>query len=254
MSTVEILTNVEKIKGIKKDFLAFFEGKSEIPTKDRAYFFFLEKTLNIHPYLYRKSKKSQLIAYSSQADFYTKVVKRLFVEKTIVVADSNAPKIVANELTKKLYICPHCNAAFADNLYLNAESEAYNHVATCPDNRPDSSGAMRKNFRVTENAEEIATFVKAPVKVATRTLYTMLKTKKMFTSQSAAIQEAMEGAELREIKLSAIPDEECDFEESFFAAISILCESEKVDDFVEALTEIGGFEKAINHWNEESEE
>lgn len=237
-----------------KDELLRFLKKNKKPDLVTTYLYFLEKKFNIAPVLFVRDK----MIYQSQNDLLKKLEAqgKLWRETEIKIQYGQQS---VNEQTKKVYICPFTGKVFGDNTHPNPQDAIYDWVSKCPENTERVGGLRAKRFFVSEDPEVIKNYIvkrKAPI---TKIVFSSGVTGKLFNSKQAVIDDFNKN-QLRPIPLEEVPHQNrFQIEEEFLSFIQTHLDENKINGFVEAMSQHEEFSPYIDKWlieekDEEDEE
>jgi hypothetical protein len=223
------------------DFLEESKQPELIPT----YLLFVEEALNLHPALFARDK----MVFKSAEDAVRLLEKegKLWRETEIKIGYNPA---AVDEETKKIYICPFTGKVFGDNTHPNPQDAIYDWVANCPENKERVGGVKSKRFMISEDPEVIKAYAskfkpKAPI---TKVVFSSVINNKLFNSKESVIEDFKQNY-LKRISLAEVQGQsKFHIEESFMKLIEEQLTEDKIAAFVEALSEVGGFDSYIEKW------
>ncbi len=230
---------------VKKDLLTFLQEQRN-PELLGAYFFYLEKELNLHPVAFPQNKT----IYQSAQDAVQKLEadERVWRE-TVIKIGYGIPSV--NDQTKRIYICPFTGKVFADNTHPNPQDAIYDWVAKCPENTERVGGVPAKRFFVSDDPEIIKNYIKPRKEPISKTVFSSAVTGKLFNSKEAVIKDFKEHY-LKPMTLVDVQNQNrFDLEEAFLAVMQDYLNEDKIAAFVETLADDEAFVHYVTKWIEE---
>lgn len=251
------MTTIEISKGIKKDLIKFFE-ENPYADKNFAFLFFLEKTHNLKPQIYKRSG----LIYMNEDDLNVRIeedkkTNELYVESSRKLTTSR--KAIPSD-AKLVYTCPFCGECF--NGDAEGMSAIYAHVASCKKNNERQFGAKVKRFETSTDPKVITSLVSQnPEEKETQKLFITLKkgkgsekiSDKIFHTAKDAEKEALKG-QIQEISATEILQQSKYELESEFVSFIEEQFQDNLINFVDALAQDSDFSHVAQRWEEEEAE
>ena len=232
-----------------KDELLKFLKKNKKVDLIPAYLFFLEKKFNIDPVLFVRDK----MIFQSQEDLLKKLETqgKLWRETEIKIQYGQQS---VNEHTTKIYICPFTGKVFGDNTHPNPQDAIYDWVSKCPENKERVGGLKAKRFFVSEDPEVIRNYIIKRKEPITKTVFSSAVTGKIFNSKSAVVDDFIK-SQLKHIPLEEVPNQNrFQIEEGFLHFIQTHFDENKINAFVESLSQYEEFSSYIDQWTVEEKD
>ncbi len=232
-----------------KDELLKFLKKNKKVDLIPAYLFFLEKKFHIDPVLFVRDK----MIFQSQEDLLKKLETqgKLWRETEIKIQYGQQS---VNEHTTKIYICPFTGKVFGDNTHPNPQDAIYDWVSKCPENKERVGGLKAKRFFVSEDPEVIRNYIIKRKEPITKTVFSSAVTGKIFNSKSAVVDDFIK-SQLKHIPLEEVPNQNrFQIEEGFLHFIQTHFDENKINAFVESLSQYEEFSSYIDQWTVEEKD
>lgn len=232
-----------------KDELLKFLKKNKKSELIPSYLFFLEKKFHIDPVLFIRDK----MIYQSQDELLKKLESqgKLWRETEIKIQYGQQS---VNEHTQKIYICPFTGKVFGDNTHPNPQDAIYDWVSKCPENTERIGGLKAKRFFVSEDPEVIKNYIVKRKEPITKTVFSSAVTGKIFNSKSTVVEDFIKN-QLRHIPLEEVPNQNrFQIEEGFLHFIQTHFDENKINSFVESLSQYEEFANYIDQWTIEEKE
>ncbi len=239
------MTAKTRIPATIVDSIRSFVEQSKRPELIATYLHYVEQKLHLDPVLFVRDK----IVFKS-ADDAVRILEsegKLWRETEIKIGYYPA---AVDELTTKIYICPFTGKVFGDNTHPNPQDAIYEWVASCPENTERVGGLKAKRFFISEDPEVIKAYAskfkpKAPV---TKVVFSSVINGKLFHSKESVIDDFKQNY-LKRVSLVEVQNQtRFQIEQSFMHLIEEQLKEDKIASFVEALTEVKGFDSYIEHW------
>ncbi len=222
-----------------------FIEESKRPELIATYLHYVEQKHRLDPVLFVRDK----IVFKSSDDAVRilEAEGKLWRETEIKIGYYPA---AVDEGTRKIYICPFTGKVFGDNTHPNPQDAIYDWVAKCPENKERVGGLRSKRFFISEDLEVIKAYASKfkPKTPVTKVVFSSAINGKLFHSKEAVIDDFKQNY-LKRVSLVEVQNQtRFQIEESFMHMIQEQLKEDKIASFVEALTEIGGFDRYIEHW------
>ena len=230
---------------LKAELIKYLEEQDSAELLD-TYLFFLEKKFDLHPVVFVKDK----IIYQNADEAVAKVAEEgKLWHKTEIKIGYGPPSI--NEETKKIYICPFTGKVFGDNTHPNPQDAIYDWVSKCPENTEMAGGVKAKRFFISEDPEVIKNYIKPVKEPISKAVYSSAITGKLFNTKEAVIADFKKNY-LKPIALAEVQSQKrFKPHENFLALFQEQLQEEKIEAFVEALTQYEEFHPYVSEWVEE---
>jgi hypothetical protein len=231
-------------KQLKEKLKKFFKSHKKVDLTP-AYLFYLENQYHIAPVLFPKEKK----IYQNKEILITLLEKKheLWRETEIKV---QFEKESVNEETRRVYICPFTGKVFGDNTHPNPQDAIYDWVSKCKENTERVGGMKVKRFFVSEDPEVIKNYIKERKEPIIKTVFSSAVTGKLFNSKRAVIDDFIKN-QIKPLTLMEVQNQNrFELEESFLEFIKTHFQQEKIQEFVEALSEEKEFVTHVERWVE----
>ena len=229
---------------LKEKLKKFFKAHKKVDLTP-AYLFYLESRYKIAPVLFPKQKK----IYQTKESLIEHLEKNneLWRETEIKV---QFEKESVNEETKRVYICPFTGKVFGDNTHPNPQDAIYDWVSKCKENTERIGGVRVKRFFVSEDPEVIKNYIKERKEPIVKKVFSSAVTGKLFNSKRAVIDDFVKN-QIKPISLlEAQNQNRFELEEGFLNFIKTHFQQEKIQEFVEALSEEKEFVPHVERWVE----
>ena len=230
----------EKLKNQLSKFFKSHKKADLTPT----YLYYLETKFNIHPVLLPKEKK----IYQSKENLieYLEAQGKLWRETEIKV---QFDKEMVNEETTRIYICPFTGKVFGNNTHPNPQDAIYDWVSKCKENKERVGGGMKvKRFFVSEDPEVIKNYIKERKKAVVKTVFSSAITGKLFNSKRAVLDDFVNN-HIKAMTLTEVQNQNrFEIEEKFLELISTHFQQEKIQEFVDMLSEDKEFAPHVERW------
>lgn len=239
------MAQLELNEGLQRDLKEFLEQQSSaelLPT----YLYYLEKTHDIHPVIYPKTKKIYRSPDDVIALFEGK--NQLWRETEVIITFE---KEAVNEQTKKIYICPFTGKVFGDNTHPNPQDAIYDWVSRCPENTERVGGLKVKRFFVSEDPEMIKKYIQPRKESIVKKVYSSALNGKLFSTKEGVVEDFKKSF-LKPLPLDAVQEQSrYELDDRLVAFFHEYLDEEKITAFVEQLAEHGEFAPYISKWVEE---
>jgi hypothetical protein len=227
---------------LKNNLLKFLEVNKKIDLI-AFYLFYVEKKFEISPVIFPKEK---MIYKSLDA-----LINHLEKEKTLYRETEikiQFTKQAVNEETKKIYICPFTGKVFGDNTHLNPQDAIYDWVSKCKENTERVGGLKAKRFFISEDPDIIKTYIKERKEPIKKIVYSSAISGKLFNSKKAVIEDFKKNYVKKTSLYEVQTQNKYQIEDELLKFIQDQLTEEKIQNFVETLSQYKEFEKYIQKW------
>ncbi len=230
----------------EKEVISQYLSENHLPDLVNTYLCFIGKKLNIQPVLYVKDK----VIYQNAEEVVERLSQQGKLWRETEIKVGYHPQNV-NEETKRIYICPFSGKVFADNTHPNPQDAIYEWVASCPENTELMGGLKAKRFFVSEDPGVIKGYMEkeGPAREATtKVVYSSVASGKLFANKEAVIEDFRQQF-LKKMQLVEVPNQNrFKIDEKLLQFLQDQLVEEKINEFVEALSEIPEFSSHIEQW------
>ncbi|NGX56696.1 MAG: hypothetical protein K1060chlam5_00940 [Candidatus Anoxychlamydiales bacterium] len=236
------MTSIQINEKLKNDLLKFIKTNKKIDLI-ALYLFYVENKFKINPVMFPKEK----MIYKSLEDLikHLEKEKQLYRETEIKIQFG---KESVNEDTKKIYICPFTGKAFGDNTHPNPQDAIYDWVSRCKENTERVGGLKAKRFFISDDPEIIKKYIKVRKEPITKTVFSSVINGKLFNSKKAIIEDFKKNY-IKKISLYEVQSQnKFKIHDDLLTFIQDELTEEKIQEFVELLSEHKEFEKHLKKW------
>lgn len=231
---------------LQESLKKFLKGQDDADLVS-TYLFYLENKHDLAPVLFIREKT----IYSTP----TEVVLKLEAEgklwrETEIKIQFGQPSV--NEDTKRIYICPFTGKVFGNNTHPNPQDAIYDWVSKCPENTERVDGLRVKRFFISEDPEVIKNYIEQGREPIKKKVYSSALSGKLFNSKQAVIADFKQN-QLKAMALAEVPSQNrFTIDEKLLGFIQEHLTEEKINAFVESLSEFADFKEYIELWLEEA--
>jgi hypothetical protein len=173
---------------------------------------------------------------------------KLCVEKEIV---RRYGRLVADNLTTKLYLCPFCDWAIGDNVDQFAGDKIVEHVAICSKNNEIEGGLKSKRFLISTDPKEIKKRSEDPKAISKKMVFTSNFSSKAFSSKKEVVEDFKKNF-VRPITLKEVvyADEDVELDEKLLNFKEEHVTGEVIERFLHSLESLDEFKPYLKKWVE----
>jgi hypothetical protein len=227
---------------LKNSLLKFLEVNKKIDLI-AFYLFYIEKKFEISPVIFPREK----MIYKSLETLidHLEKEKKLYRETEIKIQFT---KQAVNQETKKIYICPFTGKVFGDNTHPNPQDAIYDWVSNCKENTERVGGLKAKRFFITEDPDIIKTYIKERKEPIKKIVYSSAISGRLFNSKKAVIDDFKKNYVKNTSLYEVQTQNKYQIEDALLKFIQDVLTEEKIQKFVETLSQYKEFEKHIEQW------
>ena len=227
---------------VKKELLNYLRGTKKADLIS-TYLFFLEKRNNLKPVLFPREK----MIYMGLDALIKKLEKdNLLCRETEIKIQFGKESV--NEETKKIYICPFTGKVFGDNTHPNPQDAIYDWVSRCPENTERVGGLRPKRFFISEDPEIIKKYITKRKEPITKVVFSSGITGKLFNSKKSVLDDFKKN-HIKHLTLMEVQTQNrFQIEEHLLKFIEEQLTEEKIQEFVQKISQFKEFEPYIEKW------